>query len=117
MPQEIELDFNPETGILAVDYHLPAPDDLPTLTDVKYVQSDDSFSEKHLTEGQKAKLYDELLYQVTLRTVHELFEADRVGVLRRLYSTASSHPLIAARGRRRPPAFSRFRRSAIRSSR
>ncbi len=115
MPQEFELDFNPETGILAVDYHLPAPDDLPTLTDVKYVQSDDSFSEKHLTEGQKAKLYDELLYQVTLRTVHELFEADRVGVLRRLYSTASSHPLIAARGRRRPPAFSRFRRSAIRS--
>jgi restriction system protein len=82
MPQEFELDFNPETGILAVDYQLPSPDDLPTLTEVKYVQSDDSFSEKHLTEGQKAKLYDELLYQVTLRTLHELFEADRVGVLK-----------------------------------
>ena len=78
LPREFELDLNPETGILVVDYRFPAPDDLPTLAEVRYVQSSDSFTEKHLTDAQKAKLYDELLYQITLRTVHEIFEADRI---------------------------------------
>ena len=37
--------------------------------------------EKTLTSTQLDKLYDEVLYQVTLRTLHELFEADVVGAL------------------------------------
>lgn len=81
LPREFELDFNPETGILVVDYRLPAPDDVPTLVEVKYVQSSDDFSEKHLTDGQRAKLYDSLVYQIALRTVHELYEADRVAAI------------------------------------
>lgn len=82
LPREFELDFNPETGIIAVDYRLPSPDDLPTLVEVRYTQSSDTFSEKHLTDSQRAKLYDELLYQIALRTLHELFEADRLDVIR-----------------------------------
>lgn len=80
-PKEWEFEFNGDTGILIVNYVLPAPDDLPSLTDVKYVQADDSFAEKHLTDAQRAKLYDEVLYQVTLRSIHELFEADQPGAL------------------------------------
>ena len=33
-PKEYELDYNPESKVLIVDYALPAPDDLPTLTEV-----------------------------------------------------------------------------------
>lgn len=81
-PKEWELDFNPETGILIVDYSLPAPDDIPTLVEVKYVASRDEFSEKHMTEPQRDKLYDALLYQIALRTVHELLEADAIGAVK-----------------------------------
>jgi restriction system protein len=81
-PKEWELDFNPETGVLIVDYSLPAPDDIPTLVEVKYVATKDEFSEKHLTESQRDKLYDTLLYQVVLRTIHELLEADAIGALK-----------------------------------
>lgn len=75
-PKEWELDFNAESKILVVDYILPAPEDLPTLKEVQYIQSRDELKESHLSEKEREALYDGLLYQVTLRTIHELFEAD-----------------------------------------
>lgn len=80
-PQTFELSYNPENQILVVDYQLPAPNNIPTLKEVKYVQSRDEFDEKHISQAQLNKLYDGLLYQITLRTVHELFEADRADLL------------------------------------
>ena len=75
-PQEFELEYSDDNGILIVDYQLPAPDALPTLMEVKYVISRKEFVEKHLPQTKQRKLYDDLLYQISLRTVHELFEAD-----------------------------------------
>lgn len=80
-PKEWDLDYNSETKVLLVDYRLPAPNDVPTLVEVKYVAARDEFTEKRLSEAQVAKLYDDLVYQVLLRTVHELFEADQVHAL------------------------------------
>jgi restriction system protein len=81
LPQEYELDYNPETRILVVDYSLPAPENIPTLVEVKYIASRDEFTEKYMSESQSSKLYDDLLYQLTLRTIHELFEADVINAL------------------------------------
>lgn len=77
IPRKCELDFNAENGVLVVDFKLPAPEDLPTLTEVKYVQTSDSFNEKHLSEAQRSKLYDDVLYQLGLRTIFELFQSDQ----------------------------------------
>jgi restriction system protein len=81
LPKEFALDFSRETGTLVVNYKLPAPSDIPTLSEVKYVQSSDSFSEKNLSEVNVAKLYDDLIYQITLRASNELFEADQAAAL------------------------------------
>jgi restriction system protein len=75
------LDFDPDTGVLVVNYKLPAPSDFPTLSEVKYVQSNDSFSEKHLSEVNVARLYDDAIYQMALRTLNELLEADQAAAL------------------------------------
>jgi len=48
---------------------------------VKFVPSRDEFVEQHLSQVQVSKLYDDLLYQIVLRTVHELFEADTIGAI------------------------------------
>lgn len=80
-PKEWELDYNAETHALIVDYTLPAPDGLPTLREVKYIQNRGETSESHITESQAAKLYDTALYQIVLRTIHELYEADVVTAL------------------------------------
>lgn len=80
-PQEFDLAYNPETRIVVVDYLLPAPEDLPTLKEVKYIKSHNEMREKHLSERELNQLYDNVLYQVALRTVHELFEADQIKAL------------------------------------
>ena len=79
--QHEAIDVNHDSGVLVVNYKLPAPSDIPTLSEVTYVQSSDSFSEKNLLEVNAAKLYDDLIYQVALRTSNDLLEADEVGAL------------------------------------
>ena len=74
--KEWELDYNLDTQMLLVDYTLPSPDDLPTLSEVSYVATKDEFREKHTSEAQRVRTYDALIYQTALRTLYELFYAD-----------------------------------------
>lgn len=80
-PKEFDLDYNPETKILIVEYSLPPMEIMPTIKEVKYVQSRDELAESYLPESTVNKLYDNLIYQITLRTIHELYEADAVNAL------------------------------------
>jgi len=76
IPREFDFELNQLTGVLLVESKLPAPADLPRLAEVKYVKTTDTLTEKFLSEAQIARLYDDLLYQITLRTIHELFQSD-----------------------------------------
>lgn len=80
-PQEFDLDYDQTAKTLIVDYQLPAPDDLPRLKGVKYIAGRDELEDQCLSEAQFAKLYDDVLYQVVLRTIHELFEADSISAI------------------------------------
>lgn len=80
-PQDWDIDYSSETKILVVDYSLPDISALPTLKSVKYVASNDEFTETHISETALNKLYDSVVYQIALRTLHELFEADSANAL------------------------------------
>jgi restriction system protein len=80
-PQEFELDYQELTRTVIVDYQLPSPEDLPKLKAVKYVLSRDEFEEQFVSEAQTSKMYDDVAYQVVLRTVHELFESDTAAAI------------------------------------
>jgi restriction system protein len=77
-PQELDLEYIPETKILIVEYSLPAPEHLPRLKEVKYVKAKDDFTEAYLSDSEINKLYDDALYQICLRALHELFDSDDV---------------------------------------
>jgi restriction system protein len=81
IPREFEFDLNEETCVLLLNCKLPAPGDLPKLAEVKYIQATDTLSERFLTEAQVARLYDDVVYQIALRTMHELFQSDSVQAL------------------------------------
>lgn len=80
-PKSYEVDYNPDNGILVVEFTLPAVEDLPTLQEVKYNATKQEFKETHLSEAQVTKKYDNVIYQIVLRTIHELFEADKAEAL------------------------------------
>ncbi|MBW2010339.1 MAG: restriction endonuclease [Deltaproteobacteria bacterium] len=80
-PHNWVLEYREDSRIAVVEYDLPAPDQLPTVEFYKYIKSRDEVSEKALTQAALKKLYDSVIYQICIRTIHELFEADVVNAL------------------------------------
>ncbi len=80
-PKHFELNYNHDNKILLVDYSLPNMTALPTLKEVKYVQTRDEITEIKLADSAREKLYDGLLYQIVLRSVYELYQADQTELL------------------------------------
>lgn len=77
-PQTFDLDFNLSTKVLVINYQLPSISKLPTLKEVRFIQSRNELTEKHISQIQLNKIYDNLLYQIVLRSIHEIFEADQI---------------------------------------
>jgi len=80
-PQKYYLNYNPETKILIVEYSLPSIDEMPKVKEVKYIQVREELVPTYLPESTINKLYDSLIYQTSLRTIHELYTADVINVL------------------------------------
>ena len=80
-PGNSEIEYNPENEILIVEYQLPSQEHLPSIKEVKYIASKKALIESYISESQLTKMYDNVIYQITLRTIHELFEADASNVL------------------------------------
>jgi len=60
---------------------LPSQAAIPTVREVKYIQTRDEFTERHFPKTQVNKIFDGILYQVALRTIHEIFEADKLNAI------------------------------------
>jgi restriction system protein len=80
-PQSYELEYSETNKSIIIDYRLPAPSDLPKIKEVKFIKSRKEIKEITLSQPQINKLFDSTLYQICLRTIHELFEADSVNAL------------------------------------
>lgn len=83
-PKDFDLEYRPTDKLLVVDYVLPAPEQLPKLREVKYIPTQNELEEYYLSDVQVAELYESAMYQIALRTLHELFEADQIGALQRI---------------------------------
>jgi len=80
-PRSVDLDFEGDNGHLIVDYALPSPIEIPRTKEVQLIQSRRALKPIQMSDREFNSLYDEIIYQVSLRTLHELFEADTIGAL------------------------------------
>lgn len=71
---EVLYDCNTQTLLIELD--LPSKESLPCVQAYKYVAARDVIEEKPLADKAFAALYDNTLYQIMLRTIHEVFESD-----------------------------------------
>jgi restriction system protein len=77
-PQEFKLAFVPESRQVVVEYELPTVAVVPAVKAYKYVKGSDTVNESPRPQPQPQikALYDSIVAQVAIRTVHELLEAD-----------------------------------------
>ena len=78
-PQHAKLAYVPESKQLIVEYDLPSFEIIPTAASYKYTKTKDVVTEAARPLLQRKTLYSSLVAQVTLRTLYELFTADRLG--------------------------------------
>lgn len=90
-----EFSFTPETAELRMSVTIPTPDSLPAIKAYKYVKTSDEIREVPLSQTEIKKQYASVLNQVTIRSLHEVFEADRRGLIRTIslqVGTEAKHP-------------------------
>ncbi len=81
-PQGNMLSFNQSSGVMIVDFELPNQKAFPAIKELKFIASRQQFQEVMLSDAWLRKTFDDVLYQIALRTFHELFIADEATVLK-----------------------------------
>ena len=76
-PHTYRLAYIPESRQLVVEYELPNLDVIPTVKEYRYVKTRDDVTSTARPAKEVRDRYVSVVTQATLRTVHELFEADR----------------------------------------
>lgn len=90
-----DFTFEPETAELRMKVTIPAPDDFPAIKAYKYIKASDEIREAPLPKTEFKNRYCDVLYQVAIRSLHEVFEADRRGLIRTIaleVGTEGSNP-------------------------
>jgi len=75
MVRDFEINYNKESKSLLVDYILPSPDDVPNAKELKFVKTAKEIREVPFKKGEFESFYDGIISQITLRTLHEVFES------------------------------------------
>jgi restriction system protein len=79
-PKTARLAYVPDSKQLVVEYDLPPLEVVPAVASYKYVKARNAVAESTRPVTQRKQLYASVVAQVTIRTLHELFEADRMGL-------------------------------------
>lgn len=80
-PKGRRLAYVPESRELVLEYELPTIDVIPEAREYRYVKARDEITASVRPATQRRALYASVVAQVSLRCVHELFEADRGGLV------------------------------------
>jgi restriction system protein len=71
-----DLRFSKSEKLLIIDIEIPTKEDFPRILEYRYVASQDEIKEKEMKEKDFEQFYNDVIYQIILRTIHEVFESD-----------------------------------------
>ncbi|MGK5681087.1 restriction endonuclease [Actinoplanes sp. URMC 104] len=83
-PQHFRLAYLPKQRHLLIEYHLPPIEVVPPVKEYRYDRFRDDLTAVPRDEGEIRRRYVDVIARVTLRTIHEVIEADRGGLVRQV---------------------------------
>lgn len=97
-PVTHEFQFLSATRELTLKAVVPDPMSVPSVRAYKYVKAKDEIADTPLTQKDQKERYANAVAQVALRTLHEVFEADRVGRIQTISLTVVTSAIDPATG-------------------
>ncbi len=80
-PKKFRIAYDPDSKALIVEYELPLIAVVPTEAEFRYVKSKDSIESKVRKPAEVKQTYQQLIAEIALRTMHELYEADQASAI------------------------------------
>jgi len=98
-PVSYDHQFDIGSRELTLNVTVPEPSSIPTVKEYRYVKAKDEIVPAALPVKERKERYANAVWQVALRTLHELFEADRAGKIRSVALTVSTSHMAPTTGR------------------
>lgn len=97
-PVDHEATFSVADRELTLTVDIPNPDEVPAVKEFKYNKARDEITETKLPVGQVRERYASAVSQVAVRTLHEIFEADRAERIRTISLTVQTDRVSPSTG-------------------
>lgn len=94
-----EFEFEPSSAELRLRVLVPGPEKIPEVKAYKYTKSTDEITAASLSQKLCRDRYANAVHQVALRSIHEVFEADRRGLIKTISLTVGTDTIDPATGR------------------
>lgn len=98
-PVNHEYTFDLSTRELTLAAMIPSPSAVPSVKAYKYVASRNEVEASSLSQSQQKARYNTAVWNVGVRTIHEVFEADRLGKIHTISLTVQTEDTNPATGR------------------
>lgn len=107
-PDDFEIEhayeFDAELGEATITAWVPGPTAIRTEKEFKYVKARDEITATQLSKKAQTDRYASAIHQVALRTLHEVFEADRREIIQTISLTVATEGISPATGLAEPVA-------------
>lgn len=97
-PVEHDHSFDLTTRELTLQVDIPEPSSLPTVKEYRYTKSKDEITSTQLPVKAQKDRYNSAVHQVALRSLHEVFEADRASKIHSIALTVGANRVAPATG-------------------
>ena len=97
-PVAHEFAFDSTQGELTLRAAVPAPSSMPEIREYRYIKARDEITETAQSQKEQRERYANAVAQVAVRTLHEIFEADRAGRIQMISLTVATQTIDPGTG-------------------
>lgn len=77
--KSFSIDYDDQQKLLLIEFELPSPELMPVTKSVRFIQATGELKETQIPLKQQKDNFEAACYKISLRTIHEVFEADVYG--------------------------------------
>jgi restriction system protein len=82
LERDYEVQYEPISGTIIISFELPSQESVPKIIQYKYVASRKAIDRVEMKKKEFETYYENILYQICLRTIHEVFESVYINVVK-----------------------------------